>query len=87
MVRHWAIAAGAFLMVCGTAVPAYADLKLCNKTTSNVGVAIGYKDKDGWATEGWWKVLPQKCLQFPHIRGLQSPPKWRSIVASVTPIG
>jgi uncharacterized membrane protein len=64
MVRHTAIAAGALLMVCGMTLPAHADLKLCNKTTSNVGVAIGYKDQNGWATEGWWKVLPQKCLQL-----------------------
>ena len=26
-----------------------------------VGVAIGYKDKDGWATEGWWTFQPQQC--------------------------
>ncbi|WP_374333643.1 DUF1036 domain-containing protein, partial [Aestuariivirga sp.] len=36
------------------AAPAHADLKLCNKTESRVGVALGYKDKEGWATEGWW---------------------------------
>ena len=35
------------------ATPAYADLKLCNTTASRVGVAIGYKDAEGWATEGW----------------------------------
>ena len=36
--------------------PAAADFRLCNNTTSRVGVAIGYKDKDGWATEGWWNL-------------------------------
>jgi uncharacterized membrane protein len=41
--------------------PASADLKLCNKTPSKVGVALGYKDKDGWAAEGWWNVGPNNC--------------------------
>jgi len=43
------------------APPAAADLKLCNMTTSRVGVAIGYKNKDGWASEGWWNVAAQTC--------------------------
>ncbi|HZV22038.1 MAG TPA: DUF1036 domain-containing protein [Hyphomicrobiales bacterium] len=41
--------------------PASAELKLCNSTSSRVGVAIGYKDKDGWASEGWWNVESQSC--------------------------
>jgi uncharacterized membrane protein len=40
---------------------AHADLKLCNKTESRVGVALGYKDKDGWASEGWWNIGPNNC--------------------------
>ena len=36
--------------------PATADFRVCNNTGSRVGVAIGYKDKDGWATEGWWNL-------------------------------
>lgn len=40
---------------------AYADLKLCNTTTSRVGVAIGYKDTKGWATEGWWNIAAHTC--------------------------
>jgi uncharacterized membrane protein len=36
-------------------------LKLCNNTDSKVGVALGYKDKNGWASEGWWNVDPQGC--------------------------
>lgn len=59
MVRNWALAAGALLMFCGMSLPAHADLKLCNNTDSRVGVALGYKDKDGWATEGWWTIPPQ----------------------------
>ena len=40
---------------------ANADFKLCNTTGSQVGVAIGYKDTKGWATEGWWNVAPHRC--------------------------
>ena len=41
--------------------PAHADLKLCNTTSSRVGVAIGYRDVEGWATEGWWNVASHTC--------------------------
>ena len=51
-----------FLTVAGT--PAKADLKLCNNTASKVGVAIAYKDKEGWASEGWWTAEPQKCQKL-----------------------
>ncbi len=39
-----------------SAGPAAADFRVCNNTSGRVGVAIGYKDKDGWATEGWWNL-------------------------------
>ncbi len=41
--------------------PVRADLKICNNTGSRIGVALGYKDTKGWATEGWWNVDPQAC--------------------------
>lgn len=41
--------------------PANADLKLCNTTSSRIGVAIGYQDPNGWTTEGWWNVAAQTC--------------------------
>ena len=40
---------------------ANAELKLCNSTSSRIGVAIGYKDKEGWVSEGWWNVESQSC--------------------------
>ena len=40
---------------------AHADLKLCNSTASRVGVAVGYQDATGWATEGWWNIASQTC--------------------------
>ena len=42
-------------------VPAHADLKLCNNTVSRVGVALGYKDTKGWASEGWWNIEANSC--------------------------
>jgi Protein of unknown function (DUF1036) len=36
--------------------PAAADFQLCNNTSSRVGIAVGYKDADGWTTEGWWNL-------------------------------
>ncbi len=41
--------------------PAAADLTLCNKTPSKIGVALGYKDEKGWASEGWWNIGPNAC--------------------------
>lgn len=41
--------------------PALADLKLCNSTSSRIGIAIGYKDPKGWTTEGWWNVASHAC--------------------------
>jgi len=49
------------LFLVGLASPALADLKLCNTTASRVGVAIGYKDAEGWATEGWWNITSHTC--------------------------
>jgi uncharacterized membrane protein len=52
--------------------PAHADLKLCNATTSRIGIAIGYQDPKvtgtpQFATEGWWNVSAQACETL--IRG------------------
>ncbi|CAN5350348.1 hypothetical protein BH10PSE8_BH10PSE8_19550 [soil metagenome] len=43
------------------AAPAWADLRMCNTTGSRVGVAIGYRDAQGWTTEGWWNIGPRAC--------------------------
>lgn len=56
-----ALAAG-FLLAPGVGMaPAFADLRLCNKTNNRVGVAIGYKDKKIWTTEGWWNIPVNSC--------------------------
>src|ERR1700749_2614435 len=41
--------------------PAAADFRLCNNTSSRVGIALGYKDAEGWTTEGWWNVSSRSC--------------------------
>jgi len=41
--------------------PAAADFRLCNNTSSRVGIAIGYKDNEGWTTEGWWNLPARTC--------------------------
>jgi uncharacterized membrane protein len=38
-----------------------AGLRLCNRTSSRVGVAIGYKEDSDWTTEGWWNVSAGVC--------------------------
>lgn len=43
------------------ASPAAADFRLCNNTPSRVGIALGYKDNEGWVTEGWWNVSSRAC--------------------------
>jgi len=62
------IAPGAFvasilvmLVLATSAKPAAADFRLCNNTGSRVGVAVGYKDADGWTTEGWWNLPSRTC--------------------------
>jgi uncharacterized membrane protein len=51
----------ATVLMTGASVPAAADLKLCNTTASRIGVAIGYEDGKGWATEGWWNIAARTC--------------------------
>ena len=59
--------AGAVLrlaIVCGSilcANTASADFRLCNNTSSRVGISIGYKDSGSWTTEGWWNLSPRSC--------------------------
>jgi uncharacterized membrane protein len=51
----------AFIAWVLTPTPARADLRLCNMTTSRVGIAVGYRDPQGWVTEGWWNLNPRGC--------------------------
>jgi uncharacterized membrane protein len=51
----------AFVTLCAWTDPAAADFRLCNNTSSRVGIALGYKDNEGWITEGWWNVSARNC--------------------------
>src|SRR4029079_3613858 len=55
------IAATIALGLAGGTTPRAADFRLCNETPSRVGIAIGYKDGDGWTTEGWWNLPARTC--------------------------
>jgi uncharacterized membrane protein len=51
----------ALFLLGASAGPAAANFRLCNNTSSHVGVAIGYKDANGWTTEGWWNLPSHAC--------------------------
>lgn len=62
--RHGALLSQIALAIslgCAMATPAKADFRLCNNTPSRVGIALGYKDAEGWTTEGWWNVSSRAC--------------------------
>ena len=51
----------AVVLLCLWSAPASADFRLCNNTSSRVGIALGYKDAEGWTTEGWWNISSRSC--------------------------
>jgi uncharacterized membrane protein len=51
----------AFLVAATAPTPAAADFTICNYSGSRVGVALGYKDSEGWVTEGWWNLSDRTC--------------------------
>src|ERR1700761_4841210 len=51
----------ALAVICLWSSSAAADFRLCNNTSSRVGIALGYKDAEGWTTEGWWNVSSRAC--------------------------
>jgi uncharacterized membrane protein len=59
--KRLALAASLATAAALTAAPARADLRLCNMTSSRVGIAVGYRDGQGWVTEGWWNLNPRGC--------------------------
>lgn len=59
--RGLALAAPIVCVSLLAASEARADLRLCNMTSSRVGVALGYRDAQGWVTEGWWNLNARAC--------------------------
>lgn len=56
-----ALALGVLATSLAVGDPAWADFRLCNNTNGRVGIALGYKDADGWTTEGWWNLAARSC--------------------------
>src|SRR3954449_6055718 len=44
-----------------SSAPAFADLKICNRMSYVVEVAIGIDDKAATATRGWFRMDPAAC--------------------------
>jgi uncharacterized membrane protein len=64
LTRSVGVLLGGFLLATAvtlTPTRAEADFRLCNNTTSRVGIALGYKENEGWTTEGWWNLSPRSC--------------------------
>src|SRR3954469_20540849 len=61
------------------AAPGHADLRMCNLTTSRVGISLGYRDPQGWVTEGWWNLNPRGCETL--LKGASAPPFFSSLPA------
>ena len=61
MVRPFLLAVAFVVLSVLAAGPAHADFRLCNNTSSRVGVSVGYRDQQGWLTEGWWNVSARSC--------------------------
>jgi len=43
---------------------ARADLRVCNDTKSMVAVAVGYRTKEDWISEGWWRIPAEVCTSI-----------------------
>lgn len=44
-----------------SSAPAFADLRVCNQSTNQVSIALGYRAEKGWQSEGWWVAPASKC--------------------------
>lgn len=55
---------GIFSLGMAMAAPAKADFRICNDTTSLVGVALGYSKEKKWFTEGWWQIPGETCASL-----------------------
>ncbi len=58
--------AGLFALLASVALlaavrPAQADLRVCNATANRIGVTVGYRDPQGWVTEGWFNLRANAC--------------------------
>jgi uncharacterized membrane protein len=57
----YGLLAAASIALLASAAPAHADLKICNRMSYVVEVAIGIDDKAATATRGWFRIDPAAC--------------------------
>lgn len=50
-----------FLLAPAAIGEARADFRVCNATQSLIGVSIGYRNEEGWVSEGWWRIPATEC--------------------------
>src|SRR5271166_4059972 len=67
IMKHSTSAILALWSCLGVAVPARADLRMCNNTGNRVSVALAYTDGQGWVSEGWWNLKSLDCATL--LRG------------------
>ncbi len=48
-------------MILVNPITAKADFRMCNDTKSLVGIALGFREKEKWITEGWWQIPSETC--------------------------
>lgn len=53
------------LATCAAFTPgiALAGLEICNQTSDQQSVAIGYQQDDQWTSEGWWNIPAGECRE------------------------
>jgi uncharacterized membrane protein len=52
----------AFVVVCFAAIPAMAQLTVCNESPDMAYVAVGYWDNTQYVSEGWWTAEAGACV-------------------------
>jgi uncharacterized membrane protein len=62
LLKHRLFLIAGTIVVCGfLSVPAKADFRLCNNTSSRLSVSLAYTDGETWVSEGWWNLKASAC--------------------------
>ena len=61
MIRLLHVLPAAAISLFVSSLPAFADLKLCNRMSYVVEAAIGIDEKSATATRGWFRIDPAAC--------------------------
>lgn len=60
--KHAVVVIVALVSLINMAGLSHATLRVCNKTQDFIGVALGYRSQEGWVSEGWWRLIPGRCV-------------------------